>query len=249
MKFVALNSIDHRDLRFTPNQSYSPLRQQMLVPLAASECARMAREGTLVKPSEQPQMCLLAGLDLGQCQYINDTGHWLGRTPPAMFRLYPFRLADLGEQNYQVQIDLQAPHWSADGGEPLFTPDGEHAPLMEKVRTALTRVQQDLMKTQQLTQQLDEAGLWMTQNLIYGKGGAKSAVTGLQIIDVQKLGALPAETLLKLHRSGALALAFAQANSLSNLRDGVLAQAVGRNPGNDPFDALDLDGIDWGRLQ
>jgi hypothetical protein len=251
MDFVSLSPQQHSGLRYTPDQSFLPLRTEMMVPLAASECARVAREGTLVKLKDRDQVVLLAGLDLGQCQYISESGHWRARYVPAALRHYPFRLVDVGAQNFQVQIDLKAPHWAAPGGAPLFLPDGEHAPLLERVREVLVKVQQDLMRTQHLARQLDEAGLWMTQHLTFGQGEAKSAITGLQVIDIKKLAALGPEPLALLHRSGALALAYAQAHSMSNLQDGVLAESLRHAPAtpNPDFDFEGLDDIDWGRLQ
>jgi hypothetical protein len=249
MQFVPLSPQQHADLRFTADQSFLPMRSEMMVPLAATECARVAREGTLVKAKDRDQVFLLAGLDLGQCRYITETGHWLGRYVPAVMRHYPFRLADLGGQSYQVQIDLLAPHWAAPGGEPLFLDDGSHAPTMVRVREVLTKVQQDMMRSQLIVRQLDEAGLWTSQNLIFGEGEAKSAITGLQIIDVKKLGALSGDVLTQLHRNGALALAFTQVSSMSNLRDGLLAESLRDHKPVKDFDFGGLDDIDWGRLQ
>lgn len=249
MHFVPLRPQQHADLRLTPDQSFLPLRTEMLVPLAASECTRVAREGTLVKPADREQIYLLAGLDLDQCCYINDTGHWLGRYVPAVLRHYPFRLANLGDEEFQVQIDPNAPHWAAAGGEPLFLPNGEPAPTMERVREVLTRVQQDMMRAQHVVGLLSQAGLWTTQHLIFGEGESKSAISGLQVIDTQKLGALPEAQLVQLHRAGALAIAFAQVSSMSNLQDGVLAASLRNKPPAAELDFGGLANIDWGRLQ
>lgn len=250
MNFVALNAAQHRDLRFTADLGYTALSDKMLVPLAAGEVSRVAREGVLVKPKDQHRIFLLAGIKKGKCAYITDSGHWQGRYVPAMLRQYPFRLADGGDQRYEVQFDADAPHWTAPGGEPLFTEDGTPAPLLERLQKVLVAVQQDLLRTQVLTRRLDEAGLWKTEHLTYGSDDHKAAVTGIELIDAQRLAALTPDVLHALHASGALAMAFAVMMARNNLSDGVLAQHVDSGKaGNSMQQLFNLDDVDWGRLQ
>ncbi|WP_225780868.1 SapC family protein [Xenophilus sp. Marseille-Q4582] len=262
---VPFNKERHRDLRFTANQPYHFAAKEMLIPIVASEVQIAAREYTIVFPVESggvPQV--LTGVEAGVNAYVAQTGHWVGRYVPAHVRRYPFILVDApasqqasesGERSYSLHVVPDAPHLNSPSGALLLNEAGEATPALEQVFKALKSLHLDHERTQLLTQQIEEAGLLVAQGIqVKNKDGKVSGLKGFRIVDSRKLAELDAETLGRLHRSGALALAYAQLLSLSNLRDGVLARAT--KPGAAPAAGavpaeggeINFEGVDWAKL-
>lgn len=249
----------HRALRFAPNQNYRFAAQQMLTPITAGEAATIAREYVIAFPLQDsaPPSALL-GVREGVNAFVRPSGHWVARYVPAHVRRYPFMLAEspapqsngADERQFTLMIVADAPHLSESKGEPLFTPDGEPAPVLLKVREVLTNLQRDHQRTLQLLTQIQAAELLIEQELtVRTRAGATFALKGLRVVDTARFAALSADTLHDLHRSGALTLIHAHLLSLSNLRDGPLSQAEAPVPVLAPSDTLSFEGIDWSHLQ
>lgn len=251
-----LNKERHRDLCFAPNQPYHFAAAEMLIPIMASEVELVAREYVIVFPMQAaglPQA--LTGVDRGVNAYVLASGHWKARYVPAHVRRYPFVLVDAGsstgteERSYVLHMASDAPHLqSLDGGR-LLDDAGQATPVLEQVFQALKSLQHDADRTQLLVQQLEDEGLLVEQGLqVKAKDGKVTALKGFRFIDTQKLAQLDAEALGRLYRSGALAIAYAQVLSLSNLRDGVLAITAKPEAGALSDDGVNFDGLDWAKL-
>lgn len=235
----------HRALRFTPGQPYDFAREAMLLPLAASELARAAREMPIIflKGEVAPQA--LVGLDPGDNLHVQDSGHWQGRYIPACLRAYPFRLAKHGEaesevkQKFVVQIDRAARHFETPDGEPLIDEQGAPASLLKQVQKALLTLYKDTRLAEQQVAQLDTHSLLVDQHVLINRGTEQErALTGFRVVNVKALAALGSESLAALRDSGALALIYAHRLSLTNLKDGLLAQTSGAAAETPDIDAL-----------
>jgi hypothetical protein len=124
-----------------------------------------------------------------------------------------------------VVIDPTAPHLGTEQGEPLFNDDGTPSPLLERVKAMLATLQRDFQATMQQVAMLEEAGLLVARGMkVKPRGGAERTLAGFRVVDGEKLRDLEPETLARLHRSGALMLAYAHLISLANALDGVLVK-------------------------
>jgi len=236
---IPLDHKKHRHLRFAPNQPYHFASQEMLVPVVSGEIQMVAREYPVIFPESSGMPVALLGLDKGHNLHVQKSGHWVGRYVPAHIRRYPF-IAVLNQQGssqdkqqYILLVDQQAPHITADQGERIYTDDGRESPLLEKVIQVLKSLLQDELRTTRLVEQLDKAGVLVSRNL---KIGNDRAVTGFRVVDRQALAKLDPEAVSELNTSGALMLAYAHLVSLTNLRDGLLAQKKKEEkPGEEDF--------------
>lgn len=240
----------HRALRFTPGQPYDFAREAMLLPLAASELAQAAREMPIVFPKKENAPQALVGLEPGRNLHVQDSGHWKGRYVPACLRAYPFRLAKLGEaesemkQQFAVQIDRAARHFETPDGEPLIGDDGGPAPLLKQAQKALMTLYRDSYRAEQQVALLDEHGLLVAQHILVNSGSDNErALTGFRVVDGKALAALNGDALVELRNAGALTMAYAQLLSLTNLKDGLLAQSARASAETPDIDAL-FDGGD-----
>ncbi len=230
---VALDRVTHRDLHFNPNQTYAFAAQMMVTPIVAGEANLIAREYPLLFALQPDRLPLaLLGVDKDRNAYVDANGHWLARYIPAHLRRYPFMLADSaatpdaeGARNFTVMIDSAAPHLQGNQGSALLGAAGEPTAILQQVQQVLMSLQRDELRTRKLVTEIESAGLLRERVLeARPKKGKPFALEGLRIIDKEKFAALPADTLLSLHQSGALALIYAHLLSLNNLQDGNLRQ-------------------------
>ncbi|MCA1806440.1 MAG: SapC family protein, partial [Actinobacteria bacterium] len=204
----ALNRETHAQLRFEPNIGYRFAANLMTVPVVSGEVKDAARDYVLIFDKEQPILHALLGVEVNQNAYVNDKGQWLGRYQPAYIRAYPFgviqtpgtTVSEDGNRQYTVVIDPDAPQFQDREGERFFDGDGKPTALVEKVQKVLMSLERDRQMTQQLIQQLDEAGI-LVERHIELKGQDKG-LTGFRVVDTKALGALPAEDLAKLRDTG-----------------------------------------------
>lgn len=226
----ALSSEHHRSLRLNPQQPFHFASAEVLIPLVAGEVAMAAREYVIVfgkGANSVPQA--LVGVEPGRNLYVNDTGHWLGRYVPAHVRRYPFQLvaqpgeAEGAEHRYLIAIDEDAAHFGS--GAPLFNENGEAQDTLKRVQTVLHTLQQDMLRTVHLVKQLEDAGVLEDKTITVNEATDKPhRIGGFRMVNAKAMAELPDEALVKLMRSGALMLAYAHQLSLTNLKDGRLAQ-------------------------
>ena len=232
----------HRELRFSRNQPFDFAGETMLLPLAASELFQAAREMPIVFPKGPGAPQALVGLQPGHNLHVQESGHWQGRHVPACLKAYPFRLARHGEaeneaeQRFVVQIDRAARHFDTLDGEPLIDEQDKPAALLQRVQKALLMLYQDSRRAERQVAALDQHGLLVDQHILINQGTEhERALTGFRVVSVEALAALSGEALATLRDSGALALLYAHRLSLTNLKDGLLAQAAS--------DAANLDEV------
>lgn len=247
-KAETIQAAAHRDLRFSRDQPYGFARGEMLVPLAASELHRVAREMPIVFPNGQGVPQALVGLEPGRNLHVQSSGHWKGRYVPAYLKSYPFRLAEqgaaeTGEKTFVVQIDRAAPHFDTLNGEPLIDDQGGPAPLLKQAQNALTTLYRDTRRAEQQVAMLDEHGLLMAQHIIINRGSEQErALTGFRVVDDKALAALSDKALASLRDAGVLRMIYAHQLSLTNLEDGLLAheaKSAGNESGIDPIFGVD----------
>lgn len=252
-----LNREEHRSLRFSANQPYHFAADMMVSPIVAGEAAMISREYPIVfSRSVDSAPLALLGLKEGTNAYVRSSGHWMARYIPAHVRRFPFMLANSkpsealnGKRAFTIMIDLAAPHFSSEQGEPLFTPQGEPTAMLLKVQEVLTNLQRDTERTLKMVQEIDAAGL-LVERILQAKpknGGKTLALKGMRVIDTKKLAACSPDILQALNRSGALMLIHAHLISHTNLQDGPLLQSGSESNNNQIGDTISFEGIDWSK--
>lgn len=240
-----LDPAKHAHLTYRGNVGYAFAREEIAVPLVASEITTAARDYALVFDSAKPAAYALLGVEQGRNAYINAAGRWLGRYRPAAIRAYPFTLkaagqSEQGNTRYAILVDMAAPQL-AGGGQALFD-DGKPSELLEKIQGILTSLEKERLRLAALVEQLDHHGLLVARSL--NVESRDIAVGGFRLVDAEALAALSPEALAELRDSGALMLAYAQLLSQANLKDGPIAQAASAPQGPLSIDELFGEGDD-----
>nr|WP_293680027.1 SapC family protein [uncultured Phenylobacterium sp.] len=218
---VALSSQKHADLRLTSNAHFEHLREEVSCPLMASEVVNASRSLPIVFPQDKATYPLaLVAAERGRNAFVDDEGRWTAGHLPIHFRRYPFVLGE-HEKTLVLMIDERAPSLSTSEGEPLFAQeDGKTVPApwlrdIQKELVGLTRMHR---ATQALCAPLSERDVLVPKILNLKFNDKTRQIRGLRIIDMERVNALPDDTLAAWARSGLLALIYAHTQSLANLK-------------------------------
>jgi len=223
-KVVALNSDVHRNLKFDAGQvNFSFARDTTAVLMAGVEFAEAARVYPIVfirGQDKQMRPVALLGVRNGENLFVDEQGKWDANYIPAFVRRYPFVMAEGGtEGQLVVCIDESCPALNAEQGELLINADGKLEPRMNEVVQFLQNFQNEFVRTELITKQLDELGLFIQQGARFDtKGGETFQLNDFYLVDEKKFGQIADDKLPELFRSGALGLAYLHLASLGNMR-------------------------------
>ena len=127
-KIEPLEHSKHQDLRLAKTPDFKFTKNISAVKLSFSELRHASMYFPIVFLNEAPCMPqALLSLENGKNACINAQGRWKVPYIPVFFRLYPFSLAKIQEQEdkFALCLDPEADHFKSGMGDPLFTADGE----------------------------------------------------------------------------------------------------------------------------
>src|SRR5262245_31384526 len=158
-------------------------------------------------------MCPMSGHNL----FVGPDGQWLGGYVPSSLRSYPFRLVrPKGSEQLALCVDEDSGVVKDVGekGEPFFTAEGQLSQSTSRLLEFLRQIEANRMATELAVAALAEAGVIEPWPLEVEVGGKKAGIRGLQRVNELALGRQADETILKLHKTSALRLAYAQLMSM-----------------------------------
>ncbi|MGB1086818.1 MAG: SapC family protein, partial [Alphaproteobacteria bacterium] len=161
---------------------------------------------------------VLLGLADGANFYVDDDGNWSEGYKPAFVRMYPFVLANKGEDEFAVCVDEGFEGLNEDDGERLFDDEGKESEGLQNAIKFLTQYQGEMRRTGNIMKTLSELDLLAERTVQIKKpDGTQTNLKGIYAIDEAKLNALDDEKVVELFRNGTMACIFAHLLSLRNL--------------------------------
>jgi len=230
-KPVALNSEIHKEATIAPSPGkLSFAAKTHSVILAGIEFAEACREFPIIFSAlDNGQIVPLAllGLAANENLFVNEAGEWRGNYVPAYIRRYPFINTEGDNQQLVVCVDEAYDGFNAEGGQPLFE-NNEPTPYLKQAMALLEDFYGQMKNTEAFAQHLSQLDLLkpMDANVNLSDGRSFN-LTGLLVVDEQKLRQLDKDAVDALFRSNGLALVYAHLLSLSNLSR-LMAMKVGR---------------------
>ena len=244
---AVLDAVDHHDLRIDLRRGAAFGDAINVVTIVPAELAAAQRDYPIVLrrdpfgkdargeghepgsgPAHPVQMVALLGLDRDENLFLEgapDDMRWLDRHIPLVLQRGPFLIGrsdrDLAGDAVsppRVHIDLGHPAIGADGGEPVFLPQGGHSPYLDHIIRVLGLIDEaptataamidafiaaDLIEPLTLQIALDETICYDVPDC-YG-------------ISATRLAGLDAAALSRLNAAGVLGAAFMIAASLGNV--------------------------------
>lgn len=226
---VLLNRESHRGKRHKRSDDLGVTRELNAVFCAIGEFAEAAKEYVIafVPASEakdeqgrtELSPVLLLGLRDKENLFLRPDGRWDARYVPAAIRRLPFGYANTGDGQLSVMVDAASPAFSSSEGELLIGEDGEATPHLQEVIKFLDGFEAEMQRTRGLCRRLAELDLFKPVQIdVTLEDGSKLSAGGVQMIDEEKIRALPEAVVLELVRNGALGLVYAHVLSASNVQ-------------------------------
>ena len=162
-------------------------------------------------------MCPMPGHNL----FVGPDGQWLGGYVPASLRSYPFRLVRPAQGPEQMTLcideDSGLVRDADEKGENFFTADGKLSQSTATLMEFLRQVEGIRVSTDLAMASLAEAGVIERWPLEVEVGGKKAAINDLHRVNESALGQVSDEVFLKLRKTRALGLAYAQLMSMAQI--------------------------------
>ena len=229
-KPVLLDREKHKRLHVRPSTNFAFTRRANSVYLAAVEFNEAMKEFSIVFTRTGDGKVVpvaMLGLRSRENLFVTDDDKWDANYIPAFVRRYPFVLAEVQGQQLAVCIDEAYRGFNLKEGEALFDDKGGNTPFLASAVEFLERYQREFSRTEVFCKRLEQAGLLKEMNAKADlKDGRTFMVSGLLVVDEQKLMALPDAVALSLFRSGELHLVAMHLASLSNMQR--LADRLGK---------------------
>lgn len=228
-RHALLNNIDHQDLRVIVRYGAEFGDNVATVLTFPTEFADLQREYPIFfrkdKASGEFQSVALLGFQEGENLFV-EAGRWNANYLPGIIARGPF-LIGFQEQRVDgtlrkepvIHVDLDHPRVSRSEGQPVFLPRGGNSPYLEHVATVLRGIHEGLDVSRAMFAAYLELDLIEPIKLeVSVSNSEKYGLEGLHTINQEKLQALDAESLLRLHRAGFLQGAFLVMASLGNVK-------------------------------
>jgi len=218
-KIEPLSHSQHKNLRLSKVTSFAFAKNISSVKLSLSELRHASRYYPIIFLNAAPSLPqALLSLEPGKNNFIDEKGSWKVPYIPAYFRLYPFMLATIQDQEDKLAlcIDPEAEHFKSEMGDPLFTADGELTEFVQKVLKSLEMYQKEIVLTQTLFKALDKQGLIVERAFKYRVNQTEKSIKGSKGVDMEKLYAMDDKTLAGYVKNGTMKMVYELDHSLSN---------------------------------
>ena len=224
---VALDVAQHRQLKLQlPVSDWTVAKDLNAIFVAAAEFGDICREFPIVfvKAGKEADgtdaIAPIAVLGLTQNENLYVSGErWRAQYLPVILRLYPFCIARIDEQRFAICVDMAYKGAGAEGGQPLFTDDGQSGELLKSMKDQLEVLEGEIQRTRMVGKRLLELDVLREMRFDATlPDGRQHTVDGFLTVDDAKMTALPDDVVGELHRTGVLGLVHLHWVSLGNMR-------------------------------
>jgi len=217
-----LNRASHGDLAYKPTERFDFVREINAAPIMAAEFLAASNDFAIVfaDAGGSPMPAILFGVKAEQNLFVGADGTWGAGYIPAFLRRWPFVFSadDTGE-TLTLCIDETAPGFNREGrGERLFDSEGAPTGFTNQMLGFLQEYQAQQARTKAFCDRLVALELLQTVEAhIPLPGEDARTLTGFQVVNREKLKALPAEVVEELFRADGLELIYLHLISMRNL--------------------------------
>ena len=222
---MALNTIEHKDLRLKIDNNFSIFSNTNALPIAGIEFIEASREHAIAFINYQEEGIIpvyILGLRDNENLLLDNNNNWKYNYVPAFVRRYPYIMIEPNEEGQSVVcIDADYGGINDPKGELLFTQEDGETKATPQLETAMEMLQDfhaQLTRTREFTKRLEDFDLLKEiAPQINLADGREFTIGGIYTIDEDKLLELEDEKALTLYRSGEMAWIYNHLASISNL--------------------------------
>ncbi len=219
-KFVPVSQKTHAGLRWSRPSSFSFAAGDHLMPLGLKELqkAALGLPAGFIKLQDKYLLIAIQGLRNGENLVMDESGKWLAAHLPDAYQGFPFRMARIDQDRYQVCVpeesefirDAEDVPAEAQAWRQFFDDEGNLEKFLAELVRKMRQHATDLVAAERATAKLAELELITEWEISAGDPEAPVQVKGLYTIDQERLAALDGESLAAMRDCGALYLTYAQ---------------------------------------
>lgn len=223
-KATPISKHKHKSWSVEVGNDFSYTKGLSAVPLLAAEFLVASREYPIAftRSGETVQPVVVVGMRQGENLFLNADNSWSANYLPAFLRRYPFVFARSEDgSTYTLCVDEGYEGFNESGkGERLFAEDGEVSPYVARVLQFLKSFQEQHSRSRLLCQRLDEFDLLESKTAKWtSPKGETASLTGFEIVNREKLRALPPKVLGNMVKTGEMELIHAHLASIANFKE------------------------------
>ncbi len=228
-RYELLNNVKHQDLRIVTRFGAEFGDATGTVVAFPTEFADLQREYPIFfrkdRDSGQWQAMALLGFEANENLFLED-GRWNAAYLPGAVAKGPFVIGFQeqcidGELRREpvIHVDMEHPRIGSAEGERVFLPHGGNSPYLEHIAGVLRGIRDGVEGGRAMYEAFDAAGLIQPMSVeLQLDESRRISLAGLHGIDRERLAALDAQALHRLHRAGYLEGAYLALASMQNLR-------------------------------
>ena len=218
--YQAITRERHGQQRWKRYTNYRFAAADSVVPLAAIELPKavMSLPIAFIEQGENYAPAAILGLQPGNNLFVAPDWRWIGHYIPALFRSYPFLLAQTEEGQQILCIDEDSGLVSEGTvGELFFGDDGQPAQATLDILNFLNQLEQSRSVTSSACAVLQKHSLIRPWPISLKTDTGEQQIAGLFQIDETALNQLSQEALHEVRSAGALSVAYCQLLSMQHL--------------------------------
>jgi hypothetical protein len=218
---LPVSSARHAQWSVEVGNDYSFSKTVNSVPLLAVEFPNATGEYPIVfaGSGDTVMPAVILGLRGQENLFLTEDKTWKATYIPAFVRRYPFVFSSNADNSqFTLCIDEAFLGFNQQGrGARLFTDEGKPSAYVDNVLKFLQEYQVQFLRTQAFCKKLKELGLLdPMQAEVTLPAGARTALTGFQAVNRQRLKELAGEKLAELAKTDELELIYLHLSSLRN---------------------------------
>lgn len=230
MKIHPINLSQFASKRFLRPKTFEFASKEAMVPLVAQEFPKAALYLPIgfVAAGEYFAPVAVLGLQQGKNLFVSHDGRWLGGYVPAVYRGYPFLLADIEDGRQVLCVNDTNGVVSDTEGEYFFGVDEQPTQVLKEVLGFLNQIATNRVGTIKVLAMLQKHQLITPWSIkLQGPGQQEQSIEGLYRVDEVALNKMSSEALEEVRQAGALPLIYCQLLSMQHLPTlGKMAQAM-----------------------
>lgn len=226
---VLLDNVTHKDLRILPGYGRELGFEVGVTRVFPVEFTQLQMEYPIVfmrnSDTGHFEPVVLFGLVENENLYLSKDG-WEARYIPLTIQRQPFLIGfqesvegGVPQRTPVVHVDMDHPKVSTTEGEPVFLEHGGESPLLERMTSVLMTIHQGKEANETFSRVLVGLDLVESSTLEFAMDdGEKYTLSGLHIINEERLRRLNASALETLHQHGHLRDIYMMLASMPNFR-------------------------------
>ncbi len=223
-KIRALNYAEHGQVKLIKTTNHVHVSDQQIIPLIVHEFSLAGAEMPVVfvkdKENDSFQPVALMGFQAGENLFCGKTT-WRGSYVPGSVMHHPLALMASEEDENQFQVILMEDSHliNETEGDALFDAQGNETEYLKKRKDILGAYYENVQRTNAFVKTLVEKDLLISQILTIDINDQKMNLSGLYLVDENKLNTLPDQEFLNLRERGYLSPIYSHMASIHQLNN------------------------------